>query len=178
MKLQWPVLTLKILNLITWVCLFLTTNKEFQKIIRSIQTGFLRGPRIPKYENLHWSSSHSVVKRSVAQSQDKKKFILAKKIVDSEASTIYNPSNFLKSNIIMSGNSRPTVNEGGYIEKRSIVGSIEWFEKQIKISDVSGHCQSIKFKERKQLETYNPWETEVKPQKQVTIQMHGIEEIK
>ena len=84
---------------------------------------------------------------------------------------------FLKSNIILSGNSRPTVNEEGYIEKRSIVGSIEWFEKQIKISDVSGQCQSIKFKERKQLETKNPWE-EAKPNKKVTIQLQGIEEIK
>ena len=112
------------------------------------------------------------------QSQDKKRFILAKKVVDSEATTIYNPSNFLKSNIVMSGNSRPTVNEDGYIEKRSIVGSIEWFEKQIKISDVSGQCHSIKFKERKQLESFNPWEAEYKPPKQVTIQMHGIEEIK
>jgi hypothetical protein len=59
---------------------------------------------------------------------------------------LYNPDNFLKNNIFMTGNSRPTLNQDGYIMKRSIVGSIECFEKLLKQNKHEVNTQSSMLK--------------------------------
>lgn len=60
----------------------------------------------------------------MTRSHDKKTFVIARKL-EGESTQIYNPKNFLKNNIFTTGNSKPTLDEEGYLMKRSIIGSVE-----------------------------------------------------
>lgn len=83
---------------------------------------------------LYTISNHAKTKNSplkkplsstgMTRSHDKKTFVIAKKL-EGENTQIYNAKNFLKNNIFTTGNSKPTVNEEGYLMKRSIIGSVE-----------------------------------------------------
>lgn len=78
----------------------------------------------------------------------------------------------------MTGNSGPTLNEEGYIMKRSILGSIECFEKHIKQNNFDIQSQSVKFKEFRDSQSKSGWKQEVNSKKDpVTIVYYGIKEI-
>jgi hypothetical protein len=102
--------------------------------------------------------------------------MVAKKL-DGE-STIYNADNFLKNNIIMTSNSKPALNEEGYFMKRSIVGSIECFERYVKQNNFIGHSQSVKMKELRGSQSKTVYKSHINHNiKPVTIEYYGIQEI-
>lgn len=105
---------------------------------------------------------------------DKKNFMLAKKMT-ANTDCIYGPNQFLKNNIMMTSNSKPTINEEGNIMKRSIVGSIEWFEKLAKLNNINSLSQSVKVKNTKNKEYMNSLNN---TKKSTRIDYHGIEQIK
>ena len=101
---------------------------------------------------------------------------IAKK-TGTNTSHIYNPRHFLKSNIITANKSdRPALTNQGFIQKRSILGSIEAFEKQIKLNSYDIATDGTQYRQTKVKANHNA--LIVKPKSSNTeIEYHGIKQI-
>ena len=82
----------------------------------------------------------------------------------------------MKDNIFLPSNSKPSLTNEGYIMKRSIVGSVEGFEKHIKLNSYEIGSQSVPFRETKLVSEHDSFRVNPMPSTKV-IDYKGLKQL-